>query len=404
LAETTNSALPLRSIRSGAFILLVVLTTLAFFWLIRAFLLPLFWAVVLAILFQPVQVWWLGRTRDRGSLASVLTLLTILVVVILPMAMLTLALSRETLILYERVASGEIDLGDIVRRVRELVPMVTDGLERLGVPIDRLQEGISSVAFVSSAWIAQQALTLGQNALRTTILSVLTLYVLFFFLRDGHRIVRGVVRALPLDDDREWMLIGKFASVSRATVGGALVVSAVQGAMGGITFWILGISAPIFWGVVMTFLSFLPAVGASLVWGPAAIILALTGSPVRAAILVAIGALLIGLVDNVLRPILVGRYTQMPDFLILISTLGGLAVFGLSGIVIGPVIAAFFLAVWDMFAQEHAGDEESATRPVGGSVGGSAGGAVVAPARDVAPGTDPTPTAPPPPHSPPTSS
>jgi predicted PurR-regulated permease PerM len=106
--------------------------------------------------------------------------------------------------------------------------------------------------------------------------------------------------------------------------------------------------------VVMTILSFLPAVGASLVWGPAAIVLALTGSPVRAIILVVIGAALIGIVDNILRPILVGRYTQLPDFLILVSTLGGLAVFGLSGVVIGPVVAAFFLAVWEMFAQEHA--------------------------------------------------
>lgn len=355
MADTAGpSSRSTAAIRGGSFILLVVLTTLAFFWLIRAFLLPLFWAVVLAILFQPAQRWWLVRTRDRGSVASVLTLLTILVVVVLPMGLLGVALSREAVLLYERVATGEIDLGAVVRRARELVPVVTDGMERLGVPIDRFEEGISSVAFVSSAWIAQQALTIGQNALRITALSALALYVLFFFLRDGQRILEGVVRALPLDDEREWMLLAKFASVSRATIGGALVVSAVQGAMGGITFWILGISAPIFWGVIMTILSFLPAVGASLVWGPAAIILAITGSPIRAAILVAIGLLLIGIVDNVLRPILVGRYTQMPDFLILISTLGGLAVFGLSGVVIGPVIAAFFLAVWEMFAREHA--------------------------------------------------
>ncbi len=349
-AETKAAA----AVRDGSFIVLVVLTTLAFFWLIRAFLLPLFWAVVLAILFQPVQRWWLGQTRDRGSLASVLTILTILVVLVLPLSALGLALTREALGLYERIASGEIDLGDIVSRARELVPVVTDGLERMGVQVDRIQDGLSSVAFVSSAWVAQQALVIGQNALRITALSALSLYVLFFFLRDGDRILQGVVRALPLDDDREWMLLRKFAAVSRATIGGALVVAAVQGAMGGLTFWILGLSAPVFWGVIMTILSFLPAVGASLVWGPAALVLALTGSPIRAIILVVIGALLIGIVDNILRPILVGRYTQMPDFLILISTLGGLAVFGLSGIVIGPVIAAFFLAVWDMFAQQHA--------------------------------------------------
>jgi predicted PurR-regulated permease PerM len=343
-----------RAIRSGFFIALVVLTTLAFFGLIRSFLMPMFWAVVLAVLFQPVQAWWLERTRGRGSLAAVLTLLTVAVVAMLPVALLGVALSREALLLYERIATGEIDLGAVVRRARELVPVVTDGLEALGVELDRLQDGLSSMAFVGSAWLAQQALTIGQNALRITALSALTLYVLFFFLRDGDRILSAVVRALPLGDEQEWLLIRKFGSVSRATIGGALVVAAVQGAMGGITFWILGISAPVFWGVAMTILSFLPAVGASLVWGPAAIVLALTGSPVRAIILVAIGAALIGIVDNILRPILVGRYTQLPDFLILVSTLGGLAVFGLSGVVIGPVVAAFFLAVWEMFAQEHA--------------------------------------------------
>jgi predicted PurR-regulated permease PerM len=375
-----------RAIRSGFFISLVVLTTLAFFGLIRSFLMPMFWAVVLAVLFQPVQVWWLERTRGRGSLAAVLTLLTVAVVAMLPVALLGVALSREALLLYERIATGEIDLGAAVRRARELVPVVTDGLEALGVRLDRLQDGLSSMAFVGSAWVAQQALTIGQNALRIAALSALTLYVLFFFLRDGDRILSAVVRALPLGDEQEWLLIRKFGSVSRATIGGALVVAAVQGAMGGITFWILGISAPVFWGVVMTILSFLPAVGASLVWGPAAIVLALTGSPVRAIILVVIGAALIGIVDNILRPILVGRYTQLPDFLILVSTLGGLAVFGLSGVVIGPVLAAFFLAVWEMFAQEHAEPVVEA------AVAAGLVGAAPEPAGDAAPPHRPGPS------------
>jgi predicted PurR-regulated permease PerM len=302
---------------------------------------------------QPVQQWWLRRTRERAWLASVLTLLTILLLVIVPASLLGFALLREVVVLYERVATGEIDLGEAVRRTRDLVPVVTDGLERFGIEFDRLQDGVSGLAFMASAWLAQRALAMGQNALRIAALSALTLYVLYFFLRDGQKILDGVVRALPLGDEREWLLLSRFAAVSRATIGGALVVAAVQGAMGGLTFWVLGIPAPIFWGVVMTVLSFLPAVGASLVWGPAAVILALTGSPIRAVILVAVGALLIGLVDNVLRPVLVGRYTRLPDFLILVSTLGGLAVFGLSGVVIGPVIAAFFLSVWEMFAQEH---------------------------------------------------
>jgi predicted PurR-regulated permease PerM len=374
-----------RAIRNGFFILLVVLTTLAFFGLIRAFLMPLFWAVVLAVIFQPVQRWWLGRTGERSSLASVLTILTVLFVVMLPLGLLGAALTREAIVLYDRISTGEIDLGAVVRRTQELLPVVTDGLERMGVELDRLQDGLSALAFGSSAWVAAQALAIGQNALRIFALTALMLYVLFFFLRDGDRILNGVVRALPLDDDREWMLLNKFAAVSRATIGGALVVAGVQGAMGGLAFWALGISAPVFWGVVMTILSFLPAVGASLVWGPAAIVLALTGSPIRAAILVVIGALLIGIMDNILRPLLVGRYTQLPDFLILVSTLGGLAVFGLSGVVIGPVVAAFFLAVWEMFAQEHTADADPLV------VAAAAGPLVAGPDPTDAPTPEPTP-------------
>jgi predicted PurR-regulated permease PerM len=159
---------------------------------------------------------------------------------------------------------------------------------------------------------------------------------------------------LPLGDARERQLLAKFAEVSAATIKGTLVVGLVQGALGGGLFWILGIPAPVFWGTLMAVLSVLPAVGPGLVWGPAAIILLGLGEIVKGIVLIAAGVIVIGLVDNVLRPILVGRDTQMPDYLVLLSTLGGLTVFGVSGLVIGPVIAAFFLVVWEMFAQEHA--------------------------------------------------
>ncbi len=341
------------SLERGFFILLVSITTLAFLGLIRGFIMPLFWAVVLAIVFQPVQHWWLERTRGRPSVASLLTILTILFAVVLPLTVLGLALSREALLFYERIATGEIDPAAAIRWIEDLIPVASDRLGVLGVDLQQLREGFATVGVVASQWMAQQALAIGQDAVRITILSAVMLYVLFFFLRDGDRILEGVVGALPLGEEREQALLAKFASVSRATIGGALVVAAVQGGVGGLVFWMLGIPGPVFWGAIMTVLSFLPGVGASLVWGPAAIILAVTGSPVRALILVGVGALFIGLIDNVLRPVLIGRYTQMPDFLILISTLGGLAAFGLSGVVVGPVIAAFFLSVWEMFAREH---------------------------------------------------
>lgn len=353
-----------RHLENGFFLALLVLTTLAFFGLLRDFLMPIFWAVVLAVLFHPVYRRLLAWVGGRAAVASLATILIILLAVILPLTLIGVAVSREAVGLYQRIAAGEVDLEAPVRTVEQWAPMVAEQLERLGVDLDRLRGGLSNVAVGASSWIASQALAIGQDALRFFVLFVLMVYVLFFFLRDGDRLLDAVVRALPLGDVRERRLISKFAEVTRATIKGTLVVAGVQGALGGILFWALGLPAAAFWGVVMGVLSFLPAVGSGLVWVPAAIILIATGSIARGVILAAGGTLVIGLVDNFLRPILVGRDTQMPDFLILLSTLGGLAVFGISGVVIGPVVAAFFLVAWDIFASEfkHQDDWDASAR------------------------------------------
>jgi predicted PurR-regulated permease PerM len=165
--------------------------------------------------------------------------------------------------------------------------------------------------------------------------------------------LEAIIRALPLGDERERALFAKFAEVSRATIKGTLVIGIVQGFLGGIMFSILGVTGAVFWGVVMVILSILPIVGASIVWVPVAIVLLINGAWIKALVLAIFGAVVIGLIDNILRPQLVGRDTKMPDYIILLSTLGGLAVFGISGFVIGPVIASLFLAVWVMFEEEH---------------------------------------------------
>ncbi len=172
-------------------------------------------------------------------------------------------------------------------------------------------------------------------------------------LKDGEKLISILIRMLPIGDDAERHLLSKFAEVSRATIKGTLVVGIIQGALGGILFALLGIESAIFWGVVMIVLSILPAIGSALVWGPAAIIFLANEQWIKALILFIVGAAFIGVIDNVLRPILVGRDTKMPDYLILLSTLGGLGLFGLSGIVFGPIIAAFFLAIWTMFEYEY---------------------------------------------------
>lgn len=174
-------------------------------------------------------------------------------------------------------------------------------------------------------FIAGQAFNIGQNALIVAALFGLMLYVLFFFFGDGTRIIDAIVRAIPMGDDRERRLMARFAEVTRATVKGTLIVAAVQGTLGGILFALVGIQAALFWGVTMGVLSLLPAVGPALVWGPAALVLAAKGELWEGAVVVIAGTLVIGLVDNLLRPILIGRESKMPDYLILLATLGGLS-------------------------------------------------------------------------------
>lgn len=342
------------AIQNVSFFLLVALTTLGFLALIASFLMPVFWAAVLATVFFPLQRRYVARFGGRQSLAALATILTIVGLVVVPLFLIGVAMSREAVDLHSQITSGAVDLQAPVRFLRRMTPLATDYVGGLGIDVEALVQRLSTSAVAVSQFVAASALGIGQDALRITALFFLMLYILFFFLRDGTRLVATLIRVLPLGDVRERQLLAKFAEVSLATIKGTLVVGVVQGAIGAVLFWALGIPAPVFWGTLMTILSVLPAVGPGLIWLPAAVILLATGNIVKGIIVIAAGILVIGLVDNVLRPILVGRDTQMPDYLVLLATLGGLAVFGVSGFVIGPVIAAFFLVVWEMFAQEHA--------------------------------------------------
>jgi predicted PurR-regulated permease PerM len=163
---------------------------------------------------------------------------------------------------------------------------------------------------------------------------------------------------VPLAPEQKRALFDKFAIVIRAMVKGTILVAIAQGALGGLIFWLLGIHAAVLWGVVMAFLALLPAVGAAVVWLPVALYLLATGAVWQGVVLIAFGAGVIGLVDNVMRPYLVGKDTRMPDYVVLISTLGGIAIFGLNGFVIGPLIAAMFIAVWDISSGGNASKQE----------------------------------------------
>jgi predicted PurR-regulated permease PerM len=163
---------------------------------------------------------------------------------------------------------------------------------------------------------------------------------------------------LPLRPAQKKILLSRMALVIRATVKGNIAVAAVQGILGGLAFWMLGIPAPLLWTVVMAFLSLLPAIGAAIVWGPVAIYLLATGSIWQGLVLLGYGVVVIGLVDNLLRPFLVGKDTKLPDYVVLISTLGGIEVLGLNGFVVGPLIAALFMVSWEIFRKDDSASAE----------------------------------------------
>jgi predicted PurR-regulated permease PerM len=312
-----------------------------------------FWAVILGILFAPMQRKLQAKFGWQRNLTSLCTLSICLVIAILPVIIVSVLLVQEGATVYKNIESGELDIAAYLAQFKHsLPPYFQHLLDRFGMgELNGLREKIVKSAMQGSQVLATQAFSFGQGTFEFVVSFFIMLYLLFFFLRDGAELARKVRTAVPLEEGHKRRLQLKFNRVVRATVKGNLVVAVTQGALGGAIFWFLDIPSALLWAVLMGFLSLLPAVGAGIVWAPVAVYFLLSGMIWQGVVLGLFGVFVIGLVDNVLRPILVGKDTKMPDYLILISTLGGLAVFGLNGFVIGPLIAALFMSSWALFAE-----------------------------------------------------
>ncbi|MPS89690.1 MAG: AI-2E family transporter [Comamonas sp.] len=358
--------MPLLPLHKRAFILLLIAVTAGFGLVLEEYAVAIFWGVVFAIVFAPLHRKLLMRMPNRPTLAALATLLISLVMVILPLSLIGLSLIKETSAIYDQVSSGNLSAGSYVEQIFNALPSwLTPWMEKLHLgTLEEIQAKLSNIALQASKLAATKAVGLGQNTLGFVVGFGVMLYLIFFLLRDGKELVARIWAATPLAPEHKRELATKFITVIRATVKGNLAVAAAQGALGGLIFWILGIQGAVLWAVVMAFLSLLPAVGAGLVWGPVAIYFLATGAITKGLILAAYGVLVIGLVDNVLRPLLVGKDTKMPDYVVLISTLGGMALFGLSGFVLGPAIAALFMAAWELFATMQLQVEEQLNREI----------------------------------------
>lgn len=353
------------------FLFLLVAVSVAFAWILWPLYGAVFWGSILAILFAPIHRRIAAKLGSRRNVAATLSLFLVLVVVIVPVTLIAGSLVQEGANLYDRVKTGNLNFGSYVQQILDAMPSaVRSMLAQFGVSdLSSLQDRLTEGAVQASQFLATQAVSIGQNTAEFLVSFGVMLYLLFFLLRDGSIVAARVREAIPLNDSHKAHLLRKFTTVIRATVKGNIAVAAVQGALGGVIFYVLGIQGPVLWGVVMAFLSLLPAIGAGLVWGPVAIYFLVSGETWQGVALALYGVLVIGMVDNVLRPILVGKDTKLPDYVVLISTLGGMALFGLNGFVIGPLVAALFFACWDLYTLDFATRRGKHKRGAGPSSG-----------------------------------
>jgi predicted PurR-regulated permease PerM len=330
--------------------LLLAVSALALGWILLPFYGAILWAIIIAVLFVPIYRSLLSRLRQRRNLAAGLVMLLVLVVGVLPFALVTASLAREASVVYQLVESGEWNPALYLRGLFDALPAwIAALLKRAGVvDFDQLQRQLTTALAQGSQFIATQAFGIGIDTFGFVASLGVTLYLAFFLVRDGDELARSAEMALPVPPQFKPELVARFMAVVRATVKGSLLIACIQGLLGGIAFWLMGIKGALLWAVVMAFLSLLPMIGAGLVWLPAAAYLFITGSVWQALALVAYGVFVIGLADNLLRPMLVGKDAGMPDYVVMITTLGGMAVFGINGFIIGPTIAAMFIAVWHL--------------------------------------------------------
>ena len=350
------------ALRRAVFLLLLALVTVAFFWIISPFFGAVFWAMVLALMFMPVHRRLCALLRGRDTLAALGTLLFCMVIVVVPMIFVVGAMVDEATSFTQRLRTGEFNPRTYFEQIQNALPgWSRDLLGRFGLfNAQDVVDKLTAAVVQGGQALTARALAIGQNTLMLLVNLGIMLYLLFFFLRDGRDLAQTIRRAVPMQRQHTDFLLSKFATVVRATVKGTVVVALVQGMLGGVAFAFLGIHGAVLWGVVMSVLSLLPAVGAALVWAPVAIYLIATGSMIEGLGLAAWGAGVMGMVDNLLRPILVGKETKLPDYLVLLSTIGGLSIFGVNGFLIGPAIAALFVATWALFSHEEGATPEDA--------------------------------------------
>ena len=313
--------------------------------MLQPFIEVLLWAVVLVIVFYPVHQRILKRVKNPGW-AAVLSCLIVIVAIVVPLTLLTFAIVREL-----RGFAQSLQ-GNVQSFLDPQSPITGRVLNWLGqyVDVEQLRSGEFFAERVQNfgSMIAGRTLGFVGGAVGVVVEVFFVIFTMYYMFRDGERMRAAVRNMLPLEESKSREVLERTREVISASVYGVLVIAAIQGTLGGLAFWALGLPSPLLWGVVMIFLSMIPMAGAFVVWAPAAIYLGLTGHIGKAIALTLFGVLVIGSIDNFLRPKLVGEKTKLHELLIFFSVLGGLQVFGVLGLVLGPVVVAITMALIDI--------------------------------------------------------
>jgi predicted PurR-regulated permease PerM len=327
------------------------------FLILSPFLKAITWAAILAILVYPIYVWLLNLLRGQATLAALLIIVFITVLVIVPGVELGSFLADEAVGLVQSVRSLVSEEGGAELESRPWVQEVLRWRDVLSFELMDFKinwkELLVQGAQVSSGFLVTQVKGVAQNVLLFTVNSIIALLTLFFFLRDGADFCYRIRRLLPMDQEHQERLFKHIVDAVLAVVHGSLVVAMVQGLLAGLAYWMFGVPFAVLWGVATGFFALLPVGGSTLVSVPASIYLFLQGETLRAVMLLVWCLAIVGTVDNILKPVLIGNRLGLPVLFLFFGILGGLALFGALGIVLGPVLFALLRALLDLYLEEY---------------------------------------------------
>src|ERR671918_53473 len=339
------------NLRTAFVLLLVAAVTALFLAVTWPFFKPLLLGALLAGLFHPLYRWITRLLGGRPSLGAAVTLLVLLVLGLGPVSAFLGIVVQQALTMSDQAIpwlSRHLGAASTFN-VQEWLVQRFPALAKYMPSQEQLLEQVGNAAKTAGTFLVGFASRMTATTAAFLLNLFVMLYAMFFFFRDGDKILERIFYYTPLSDEDEARMLTQLASITRATVKGTLVIGVIQGSLAGIAFWIAGLEGAALWGTIMTILSIIPGIGAALVWVPAVIILFVTGQYLTATLLAAWCAAVVGTVDNFLRPMLVGRDAKMPDLLILIGTLGGLFLFGHIGFIVGPIVCGLFLTAWDIY-------------------------------------------------------